>query len=56
MNQILTPREQAAWDLKQRGLSERSIAFALDISRSAVQSRLENARRKLARAEKENAA
>ena len=49
MNHALTKNEQIAWDLKQRGLSERSIALALDISRSAVQSRLENARRKLDR-------
>jgi DNA-binding NarL/FixJ family response regulator len=43
----LTTNEYAAWNLSQRGLGQRTIALYLNISRSAVQSRLENARRKL---------
>lgn len=53
---VCTDKEYAAFDLAYRGMSERSIALALHISRSAVQSRLENARRKLHAAKKENAA
>jgi DNA-binding CsgD family transcriptional regulator len=53
---VLTPRELEAWQLSDRGLSERAIALALDISRSAVRSRLENARRKLHRARRKDAA
>lgn len=45
--QVCTPNELRAWELRERGMSERSIALALNISRSAVQSRLENARRKI---------
>lgn len=52
---ILTPAELEAWTLNDRGLSERTIALHLDISRSAVRSRLENARRKLHRARKDAA-
>lgn len=52
----LTPNEYQAWILNDRGMSERAIALALDISRSSVRSRLENARRKLARARREQAA
>ena len=46
----LTPNERRALDLQERGLSQRTIALALGISRSAVQSRLENAARKINRA------
>jgi RNA polymerase sigma factor (sigma-70 family) len=46
----LTPNEQEALELAQRGLSQRTIALTLGISRSAVRARLENARRKLAHA------
>jgi DNA-binding CsgD family transcriptional regulator len=45
----LTPKEHAAWTLAQKGMSERSIALHLGLSRSAIRARLENARRKLAR-------
>ena len=47
----LTPAEQQALDLHNKGLSQRTIAHALGISRSAVRARLENARRKLAEKE-----
>lgn len=50
--QVCTPNELAAWTLAQRGLSERAIALTLDISRSSVRSRLENARRKIRQAER----
>lgn len=54
---ILTPAEQEAFTLATRGASQRTIALALNISRSAVRARLENARRKIAQAEqKEHAA
>lgn len=49
MTNPLTPKEQAAWDLACKGMPERAIALHFKISRSAVRSRLENARRKLAR-------
>lgn len=52
---VLTANELEAWTLSERGMSERTIALALDISRSSVRSRLENARRKLARARKDAA-
>lgn len=44
---VLTPAEWKTWQLHHRGLSQRSIAHALDISRSTVRSRLENAARKI---------
>jgi DNA-binding CsgD family transcriptional regulator len=47
--QVCTPKELQAYELHHRGMSERSIALALDLSRGSVQSRLENARRKIAR-------
>ncbi len=53
---ILTPAEHDAYQLNQRGLSQRTIALHLGISRSAVRARLENARRKLHAARKDNAA
>lgn len=52
----LTANELEAWTLADKGISERAIALALDISRSAVRSRLENARRKLHRARRKDAA
>ena len=52
----LTPAEQTTLDLSNRGMSQRAIALHLRISRSAVQSRLENAHRKIATAKKEQAA
>lgn len=54
--QACTPNEYAAWNLWANGMSERSIALHLGISRSAVQSRLENAKRKIHAAKKETAA
>lgn len=54
--QHCTPKEQAAYELAYLGVSERSIALHLGISRSAVQSRLENARRKIHSARKEHTA
>jgi DNA-binding CsgD family transcriptional regulator len=51
--QVCTPRELEALTLAERGMSERAIAHALDISRSSVRARLENAHRKLHRALKE---
>jgi DNA-binding CsgD family transcriptional regulator len=53
---VCTPKELEVLQLAHRGMSERSIALALDISRSAVRSRLENAIRKITRARKEQAA
>lgn len=47
---VCTPKEIAAYELHIRGMSERAIALHLRISRSAVQSRLENARRKITHA------
>lgn len=47
----LTPKELSAYELRYRhNLSERQISLALDISRSAVRDRLENANRKVAAA------
>ena len=45
----LTPREYEVWTLADRGMSQRSIALALGISRSTVRSLLERSRQKLAR-------
>lgn len=53
--QVLTPHELKTWNLADRGLSQRTIALHLRISRSTVRSRLENARRKI-RDAKEKAA
>lgn len=44
---VLTPNELEAWTLADRGMSQRTIALALHISRSTVRSRLENAARKI---------
>ena len=45
---ILTARELEAWNLCEiRGMGQRKAALALGISRSALQSRIENARRKI---------
>ncbi len=43
----LTPNEYDAYQLAAKGMSQRTIALAQGISRSAVQSRLDNAHRKL---------
>ena len=52
----LTDNERAVCQLSLQGLSQRTIALALGISRSAVQSRLENAARKLRKALDQEAA
>jgi DNA-binding CsgD family transcriptional regulator len=52
---LLTTKEREACELHNRGLSQRTIALALNISRSSVQSRLETATRKLRHAHKEHA-
>jgi DNA-binding CsgD family transcriptional regulator len=54
-NADLTFKEHEVVQLTNRGLSQRTIALALGISRSAVQSRLENATRKIQRAKGEAA-
>lgn len=52
----LTPAEHEAWTLAQQGVSQRTIALELKISRSAVRARLENARRKITLTERKDAA
>ncbi len=52
---ICTPKELDALTLAERGLSQRTIALELGISRSAVRARLEEARRKLHAARKDTA-
>jgi DNA-binding CsgD family transcriptional regulator len=42
----LTPKEHETWQLHIRGMSTRAIALALNVSRSTIRSRLENATRK----------
>ena len=54
-HKVCTPNELEAWTLANQGMSQRTIALALNISRSAVRARLENARRKISDA-KEQAA
>lgn len=49
-NAHLTEKELEVLTLHHRGLSQRTIALALNISRSAVQSRLETATRRINRA------
>ncbi len=44
---ILTPNEYDTYQLAIKGMSQRTIALAQGISRSSVQSRLDNAHRKL---------
>ncbi len=53
---VCTPAELAAWTLADRGLSQRTIALELGISRSAVRARLEEARRKIIAAQRKDAA
>lgn len=53
---VCTPKELDAYELRCRHMSERAIALTLGISRSAVQSRLENARRKISAARRKDAA
>ena len=43
-----TPDQLAAYTLAARGVSQRTIALTLGISRAAVRDRLENARRNIA--------
>jgi RNA polymerase sigma factor (sigma-70 family) len=49
MTDPLTPNERETWELTQKGMSTRAIALTLNVSRSTIRSRLENARRKLAK-------
>jgi DNA-directed RNA polymerase specialized sigma24 family protein len=44
---LLTDKEHAVYELHIRGLSQRAIAYAFDVSRSSVQSRLETGIRRL---------
>ncbi len=44
---LLTDNERAVFSLYVRGVSQRTIALGLDLSRSAVQSRLETGRRRM---------
>lgn len=53
---VCTPKELEAFVLAYRGMSDRSIALALDLSRSTVKDRLERARRKIHRARRDQAA
>lgn len=46
---VCTPSEYTAWDLADRGMSQRAIALHLGLTRSSVRSRLEEARRKIDR-------
>lgn len=51
---ILTARELEAWNLCEiRGMGQRKAALALGISRSALRSRIESARHKIALDRKE---
>lgn len=50
---VLTGKEREVLELYVRGMSQRAIALALDLSRSAVQSRIETASRRLRLARKE---
>lgn len=51
--QVLTPAQFEAWELHDRRMSERSIALALRLSRSAVRDRLDAAERRLATARRQ---
>ena len=44
---LLTDKEREVFDLAARGLSQRTIALALGLSRSAVQSRIETGSKRL---------
>ena len=46
----LTAKEAELWDLHSRGMSQRSLAALLGVSRSAIKDRLERAQLKLDRA------
>lgn len=52
---VLTVKEQDAIRLQQAGMSSRSIALALGVSRGAVRDRLKNAHVKLANHRKQAA-
>ena len=45
----LTAKEREVVDLHQRGMSQRSIALYLNVTRSTVRDRIASASRKLAR-------
>lgn len=44
---VLTEKEREVFELAARGLSQRTIALALGLSRSAVQSRIETGSKRL---------
>lgn len=44
---VLTPKEREVFDLYVRGLSQRTIALALNLHRSTVVSRLESGTKRL---------
>jgi DNA-binding CsgD family transcriptional regulator len=52
---VCTPGELIVYQLTERGLSQRTISLHLNISRSTVRSRLENAYRKIRNAKGEAA-
>lgn len=47
---VLTAQQLRVWELAEKGLSQQTIALALDLSRSTVRSHLIAARRNLDRA------
>ena len=55
-HKVCTPNELAAYIPATRGVSQRTIALNLGISRASVRDRLENARRKIALAHRKDAA
>lgn len=53
---VITNREYDAALLSTKGMSQRTIALALGISRSAVRERLDNAARKIRQHQRKDAA
>lgn len=53
---VCTQKQLRVYELHHRGMSKNAIALALDISRSTVQTHLENARRNIARHRRSQAA
>lgn len=53
---VLTVKEHEVFELHIRGLSQRTIALALGLSRSTVQSRLETGTRRLHNASRQEPA
>lgn len=48
--QVLTEKQLRAWELAEKKMSERAIAYAMGISRGTVRDHLEAATRRLAEA------